>query len=83
MKEKLKNLYNEDNNSAYKTLLELEDEKGTSVRQCLKKLNLILMYKAELTEVIEDKIKNLDITKYKGSMQSLIEKDIDYILEHL
>lgn len=142
MKEKLKNLYNEDNNSAYKTLLELEtittesnelysyfndllkmlnnektfirvrgfrlicclakwdnenkinknidvilneleDEKGTSVRQCLEKLNLILMYKVELTEVIEDKIRNLDVTKYKESMRVLIKKDIDYILEHL
>lgn len=142
MKEKIENLYNENNNSAYKTLLELEtittesnelysyfndllemlnsektfirvrgfrlicclakwdnenkinknidvilneleDEKGTSVRQCLEKLNLILMYKIDLIEVIEDKIKNLDITKYKESMQSLIKKDIDYILEHL
>ena len=142
MKEKIENLYNEDNNSAYKTLLELEtvttesnelysyfndllkmlnnektfirvrgfrlicclakwdnenkikknidvilneleDEKGTSVRQCLEKLNLILMYKVELTEVIEDKIRNLDVTKYKESMRGLIKKDIDYILEHL
>lgn len=142
MKEKIENLYNEDNNSAYKTLLELEtittesnelydyfndllemlnsektlirvrgfrlisclakwddknkinqnidmilkeleDEKGTSVRQCLEKLNLILMYKIELTEIIEEKISKLDLTKYKESMQSLIKKDIDYILEHL
>lgn len=142
MKEKLENLYNEDNNSAYKTLLELEtittesnelysyfkyllemlnsektfirvrgfrlicslakwdtenrinknidlilkeleDDKGTSVRQCLEKLNLILMYKIELTEVIENKIKNLDLSKYKESMQSLIKKDINCILEHL
>ena len=117
MKEKIKNLYNEDNNSAYKTLLELEiittesnelynyfneflkmlnnektfirvrgfrlicslakwdnenkinknidiilkeleDEKGTSVRQCLEKLNLILMHKIELTDIIENKYKN-------------------------
>jgi len=142
MKEKIENLYNKDNNSAYKTLLELEtittesnelysyfndllemlnnkktfirvrafrlicclakwdnenkinknidvilneleDEKGTSVRQCLEKLNLILMYKIELTEIIEDKISNLDLTKYKESMQSLIKKDIDYILKRL
>ena len=136
MKEKVKNLYNEDNNSAYKTLLELEtittesndlynyfdeflkmlnndktfirvcclakwdnenkinnnidvilkeleDEKGTSVRQCLEKLNLILMYKIELTDVIDNKVRNLDLSNYKESMQSLIKKDIDYILEHL
>lgn len=142
MKEKVENLYNEDNNSAYKTLLELEtittesndlynyfdeflkmlnndktfirvrgfrlicclakwdnenkinnnidvilkeleDEKGTSVRQCLEKLNLILMYKIELTDIIENKIRNLDLSKYKESMQSLIKKVVDYILEHL
>ena len=142
MKEKIENLYNEDNNNAYQTLLELEtittesnelynyfneflkmlsndktfirvrgfrlicclakwdienkinnnidvilkeleDEKGTSVRQCLEKLNLILMYKIELTDVIENKVRNLDLSKYKASMQSLIKKDIDYILEHL
>lgn len=142
MKEKIKNLYNEDNNIAYKTLLELEtmttesnelynyfneflemlnnektfirvrgfilicslakwdnenkinknidiilkeleDEKGTSIRQCLEKLNLILMYKIELTNIIENKIRNLDLSKYKESMQTLIKKDIDYILEHL
>ena len=142
MKEKIKNLYNEDNNSAYKTLLELEfittesnelynyfneflkmlnnektfirvrgfrlicslakwdnenkinknidiilkeleDEKGTSVRQCLEKLNLILMHKIELTDIIENKVKNLELSKYKESMQFLIKKDIDYILKHL
>ena len=142
MKEKIKNLYNEDNNSAYKTLLELEtittesnelydyfneflkmlnnektfirvrgfwlicslakwdnenkinknidiilkeleDEKGTSVRQCLEKLNLILMHKIELTDIIENKVRNLELSKYKDSMQFLIKKDIDYILKHL
>lgn len=142
MKEKINNLYNEDNNSAYKTLLELEtittesnelynyfneflkmlnnektfirvrgfrlicslakwdnenkinknidiilieleDEKGTSVRQCLEKLNLILMHKIELTDIIENKVRNLEQSKYKESMQFLIKKDIDYILKHL
>lgn len=142
MKEKIKKLYNKDNNTAYKTLLELEtmatesnelynyfneflemlnnektfirvrgfrlicsitkwdnenkinknidiilseleDEKGVSVRQCLEKINLILMYKTELTDIIENKLKGLGLSKYKESMQSLIKKDIDYILEHL
>lgn len=142
MKEKIENLYNENNNSAYKTLLdletittesnelynyfneflemlnnektfirvrgfriicslakwdnenkinknidiilkELEDEKGTSVRQCLEKLNLILMYKIELTDIIENKIRSLDLSNYKESMQSLIKKDVDFILKHL
>lgn len=142
MKEKIENLYNKDNNRAYKTLLELEtmttesnelynyfneflemlnnektfirvrgfrlicslakwdnenkinknidfilseleDEKGTSVRQCLEKINLILMYKIELTDIIESKVRSLDLSKYKESMRFLIKKDIDYILEHL
>ena len=67
-------------NKNIETILnELEDEKATWFRQCLEKLNLILMYKIELTEIIETKISNLDLTKYKESMQSLIKKDIDYI----
>ena len=64
-------------------LTELEDDKGTSVRQCLEKINLILIYKPELSEIIENKLKLIDISKYKESMQSLIKKDIDYIIEHL
>lgn len=142
MKEKLENLYNQDNAGAYKTLLELEaittksnelyayfdellnminhpktfvrvrgfrlicslakwdnenkinenideilkeldDDRGTSVRQCLEKLHLILMYKAELSKTIKLKIKNIDLSKYKESMQSLIKKDIDCILKYL
>lgn len=135
MKEKIKNLYNKDNNIAYKALLELEtmatesnelynyfneflemlnnektfvrvrgfrlicslakwdnenkinkkidiimkeleDENGTSVRQCLEKLSLILMYKIELTNIIKNKVRNLDLSQYKESMKSLIQKDI-------
>ena len=135
MKEKIENLYNKDNNSAYKTLLDLEvittesnelysyfdlllkmlndkrtfirvrgfrlicclakwdtknkindnidiilkeldDEKGTSVRQCLEKLNQILIYKIELTDIIASKLRNLELSKYKESMQSLIKNDL-------
>lgn len=64
-------------------LKELEDEAGTSVRQCLEKLNLILIYKIELKDIIKDKVRNLDLSKHKESMQSLIKKDIDCILEHV
>lgn len=41
------------------------------------------MYKVELTEMVEIKIKNLDLAKYKESMQFLIKKDIDCILKNL
>lgn len=64
-------------------LKELDDDKGTAVRQCLGKLNLILLYKTELSVRIENKLKNLDLSKYKESMSSLIKKDIEYILNHL
>lgn len=74
---------NKINNNIDIILKELEDEKGTSVRQCLEKLNLILMYKIELTDIVESKLRSLNLSKYKESMQSLIKKDINYILKHL
>ena len=74
---------NKINKNIDKILNELDDEKGTSVRQCLQKIILILMYKPELEEKIENKIRTIDLSKYKDSMQSLIKKDIDYIIEHL
>ena len=142
MNKKIKNLYNKDNNSAYKTLLELEtiaaesnelysyfdlflkmlnneksfirvrgfrlicclakwdtenkindnidfilkelkDKNGTSVRQCLEKLNLILIYKNELKDITASKLRSLALFGYKKSMQLLIKKDLDIILEHL
>lgn len=74
---------NKINKNIDKILNELDDEKGTSVRQCLQKINLILMYKPELEEKNENKIRTIDLSKYKDSMQSLIKKDVDYIIEHL
>lgn len=64
-------------------LKELEDAKGTSVRQCLEKINLILIYKIELTDIITSKLRSLDLSKYKESMQSLIKKDLKHIVELL
>lgn len=64
-------------------LNELDDDTSTSVRQCLDKLNLILIYKPELSDKIKNKLNQLDITKYKESMQSLIKRDIDLILKNI
>lgn len=78
--------YDKDNkiNKNINTILnELDDNTSTSVRQCLIKINLILMFKIELTEIIENKLKKLDLTKYKESMQSLIKRDIDKILKNI
>ena len=64
-------------------LSELDDSISTSVRQCLNKINLILLYKIELSDKIETKLKSLDLSIYKESMQSLIKKDIDNILKNM
>lgn len=61
----------------------LDDDKPTIVRICLATLNNLLLYKPELSNKVEVKLKNMDLTKYKDSMSPLIKKDIDYILEHL
>ena len=71
------------NNNIDFILAELEDDKGIAVRHCLEKINLILIYKPELSKVIEDKLLLIDLSKYKESMQILIKKDIYYIIEHI
>lgn len=64
-------------------LNELDDETSTSVRQCLNKLNLILIYKPELFKKVARKLKKLDISKYKENMQSLIKRNINKILNNI
>ena len=56
------------------------DPIGVNIRQYLKYINNIMLYKTNLN--IEDIIKNIDISKYKDSMKSLIEKDIDNLLSN-
>ena len=64
-------------------LRELEDEKGTSVRQCLEKLNQILIYKIELTNIIASKLRNLELSKSQDSLHSFIKNDLEPLLEYL
>lgn len=64
-------------------LNELDDDTSTSVRQCLDKLNLLLIYKPELSNQVEKKLKQLNISKYKESMQSLMKRDIESILKNI
>lgn len=75
--------YNKINNNIELILHELEDDNATSVRQCLKCLNSILLYKYELSSTIENKIKHLNLTKYKDSMKDLINQDIEDIITNL
>ena len=64
-------------------LNELDDEKTTAVRHCLEALNMLLLYKLDLSDKIEKKLRNIDYSKYKDSIIPLIKKDIDHILENL
>lgn len=64
-------------------LNELNDGTSTSVRQCLKKISLLLKYKPKLSETIKIKLNKLDLSNYKDSMQFLIRKDIDSILRSI
>ena len=53
-------------------LNELDDEKTTAVRHCLEALNMLLLYKLDLSDKIEKKLRNIDYSKYKDSIiQSL------------
>ena len=61
----------------------LDDEKQSIDRQCLTSLNNLLLYKIELSKKVENKLKKLDLSKYKDSMKPLIQKDIDCILNQL
>ena len=74
---------NKTNNAIESLLNVLDDEKPTIVRQCLALLNSLLLYKPDLSNKIESKLKNMDLSKYKDSMKTLIQKDIDCILNPL
>lgn len=60
-----------------------DSDNGIVIRQCLKYINQILLYKIELNDCFEFKLRNMYILKYKSSMQSLIKKDIDDILSNM
>lgn len=72
--------YNKIDNSIDDILQELNDEKPTSVRQCLKAIEEIVEYKKSLNSKIKEKILKINYLNYKDSMQSLIFKDIEKIL---
>ena len=55
----------------------LDDEKPTAVRQCLAALHNVVLYQPKLSEFIEIKLDQMDLSKYKDSRSPLIQKDID------
>ena len=59
----------------------LEDEKPTAVRQALAALLDVVPYKRALWPVIRERVKAVDLTRYKDSMAPLIQKDIQRLLD--
>ena len=55
----------------------LDDDKPTAVRQCMSALHTVILYKPDLCGRIEEKLRTLDLEKYKDSMRPLIEKDME------
>lgn len=72
---------NKIDNSIDKILQELNDEKPTSVRQCLNAIAEIVEYKKSLNNKIKEKLLKINYLNYKDSMQSLIFKDVEKILK--
>lgn len=58
-------------------LMMLDDEKPTAVRQCLAALHIVVLFKPDLNEKIENKLNAMDLSKYKDSMSPLIKKDME------
>ena len=55
----------------------LDDDKPTAVRQCLSALHTVILYKPDLCGRIEEKLRTLNLDKYKESMRPLIENDME------
>ena len=55
----------------------LNEPKPTVVRQCLSALREVVLFRPELSDKIENALTEIDVSKYKDSMSSLILKDVD------
>lgn len=58
----------------------LNDEKPTVVRQCLKALHEVLLYRPELSKDIKKAVNKIDLSIYKDSMFPFIKKDIEELI---
>ncbi len=61
----------------------LQDEKPTAVRQALTALQEVVRYKPALWEPIGKAVGSVDVYRYKDSMRSLLEKDIQALLAQM
>ena len=66
-----------------KMLKLLYDTKPTVVRQCLGALQEVVLYRPELSDKIKEKVKEIDVTKYRDSMSPLIKKDMEALLNRM
>ncbi|MDL2292382.1 hypothetical protein LJC17_02200 [Acholeplasma sp. OttesenSCG-928-E16] len=60
----------------------LDDDKPTALRQKLQSLKFVILEKKELFKKIEAKALSIDLSKFKDSMKSLLEKDIKNLLSY-
>ena len=59
----------------------LHDEKPTVVRQSLKALMEVVVFRPELSDAINAELDKMDLSKYKDSMTGLISADISGLRE--
>lgn len=61
----------------------LNDEKPTVVRQCLKALHEVALFRPELSDRICAAVNSIKLSNYKDSMSPLIKKDAEELLKML
>lgn len=54
----------------------LHDPKPTVVRQCLKAIQNVIVYRPELSGKIGEELTRIDFSRYRDSMAPLIQKDV-------
>lgn len=64
-------------------LMHVEDEKPTSSRQFIKSLGNVILHKKELIPTIKEKLENVDFSKYKESMSTLLTRDVQLLLKYI
>ena len=67
----------------FKFFMILDDSKAPVVRQCIPYLTYLAKAKPKTIPHIRHKLENLTLDHYKESMQSLIQRDIEKILQTL
>ncbi|SHJ83844.1 SufBD protein [Hespellia stercorisuis] len=64
-------------------LRHVEDDKPITARQCIQTLPTLIRYKPYLKPEVEHALRGISYGKYKESMQSLIQSDVQKVLEKI